>query len=456
MSTVLGAPAGGRRAVVSLGLAAIAAYCGVLAWCMEHVSYDTWAALVIGPFILAVSLPMIRWITRDDDDPMFGLLGAALVVKLLASLLRYFVAFELYGGRADAARYDLVGEQLANQFIAGSLPLRDLIPLATGTEFLERLTATVYAVAGPTRLGGFLLFSWMSWWGLLLCHRAARVGVPELDHRRYAWLLFFLPSLLFWPSGIGKEAWMLLCIGVAAYGAARILARQPLGYVIAAIGLTGAGVARPHVAAVFMAALLVAAVFRRAPGERPLLGPIGRYLGVAILSVGLAFAFSQVVKYFFPTGDVTGFDAVTGVLDTAQDRTAVGGSEIDTSRPNSPIDYPGALVTSLLRPTLFDADRGSAAALAAVETTFVLVLAVVSWRRLRRLPAMMIRRPYVLFAVVYIGVFGFAWSTIGNLGILTRQRVQVWPFVVLLLALPIAPREPRPAGASRSVAAIQP
>ena len=109
MSTVLGASAGGRRVVASLGLVAIAAYCGVLAWCMEHVSYDTWAALVIAPFILAVSLPMIRWITRDDDDPMFGLLGAALVVKLLASLLRYFVAFELYGGRADAARYDLVG-----------------------------------------------------------------------------------------------------------------------------------------------------------------------------------------------------------------------------------------------------------------------------------------------------------------------------------------------------------
>ena len=62
------------------------------------------------------------------------------------------------------------------------------------------------------------------------------------------------------------------------------------------------------------------------------------------------------MKYFFPSGDVTGFDAVSGVLDTAQDRTAVGGSEIDTSRPNSPIDYPGALVTSLLRPTLFDAD----------------------------------------------------------------------------------------------------
>ena len=34
---------------------------------------------------------------------------------------------------------------------------------------------------------------------------------------------------------------------------------------------------------------------------------------------------------------------------------------------------------------------------------------------------MMTRRPYVLFAVVYIGAFGFAWSTIGNLGILTRQ-----------------------------------
>jgi hypothetical protein len=162
------------------------------------------------------------------------------------------------------------------------------------------------------------------------------------------------------------------------------------------------------------------------------------------------------VRYFFPRGDVTGLDAVSGVLDTAQDRTASGGSEIDTSRPNSLTDYPGALVTSLLRPTVFDADRGPAAALAAVETTFVLVLAVVSWRRLRRLPAMMVRRPYVLFAVVYIGAFGFAWSTIGNLGILTRQRVQVWPFVVLLLALPIAPRKPRRGVAPRSAAGSHP
>ena len=34
-------------------------------------------------------------------------------------------------------------------------------------------------------------------------------GLPTGDHRRYALLVFFMPSLLFWPSSIGKESWML-------------------------------------------------------------------------------------------------------------------------------------------------------------------------------------------------------------------------------------------------------
>ena len=48
----------------------------------------------------------------------------------------------------------------------------------------------------------------------------------------------------------------------------------------------------------------------------------------------------------------------------------------------------------------------------------------------------MFRRPYVLMCVVYTGIFTFAWSSFANLGALSRQRVQVWPFVLLLLAVP--------------------
>ena len=38
-------------------------------------------------------------------------------------------------------------------------------------------------------------------------------------------MLFLLPSLLFWTSDVSKEAVMMLALGVATLGAARVLAR---------------------------------------------------------------------------------------------------------------------------------------------------------------------------------------------------------------------------------------
>jgi hypothetical protein len=59
---------------------------------------------------------------------------------------------------------------------------------------------------------------------------------------------------------------------------------------------------------------------------------------------------------------------------------------------------------------------------------------------LKNVPATAFRRPYVLMCVVYTGIFTFAWSSFANLGALARQRVQVWPFVLLLLAVPAVTR----------------
>jgi hypothetical protein len=40
------------------------------------------------------------------------------------------------------------------------------------------------------------------------------------------------------------------------------------------------------------------------------------------------------------------------------------------------------------------------------------------------------------YALVYLLVFFFAFGTIGNFGILARQRSQAMPFVFVILALP--------------------
>lgn len=96
-----------------------------------------------------------------------------------------------------------------------------------GTKAITDLTAMLYSLIGPAWLGGFLVFSFVGFWGLFFFYKAFRAGLLEGDAVSYAKLVFFLPSLVFWPSSIGKEAVMMLAIGVSSFGAAKIGPAHP-------------------------------------------------------------------------------------------------------------------------------------------------------------------------------------------------------------------------------------
>ena len=59
------------------------------------------------------------------------------------------------------------------------------------------------------------------------------------------------------------------------------------------------------------------------------------------------------------------------------------------------------------------------------------------------------RSPYLAFCVSYVLLFVVAFSSFGNFGILTRQRVQVFPFFLVLLAVPLAAKVSAPARDAR-------
>jgi hypothetical protein len=52
------------------------------------------------------------------------------------------------------------------------------------------------------------------------------------------------------------------------------------------------------------------------------------------------------------------------------------------------------------------------------------------------------RRPYVAFVVVFSLLFIYAFSSIANFGILARERTQLLPFFLVLLAIPAVRRGP--------------
>ena len=168
------------------------------------------------------AVPLLyRQAIREGDLGLFALLVWALVLRLAASMVGYYIAFGVYGGVADAHRYLDDGAAVADNF--RHLIFSPGVGRWTDTSLPTLLVGTVQTLIGPTSLGTYLVFSWIGFWGLFLLYRAFTIGVPEGSRRSYARLVFFLPSLLFWPSVVGKEAWMVFGLGLAAFGGARLL-----------------------------------------------------------------------------------------------------------------------------------------------------------------------------------------------------------------------------------------
>lgn len=422
----------GSAAPGMVAVAVVACYSGTLVWAMSTRPYDTWGAVVFGPVLLLVSVPLLRRATRDEPPEVFWVLLGALALKLVAAMVRYAVAAELYDGVADARSYAEEGERLAAAYRHGVLSA-DLGRGFVGTGAVRMLTGIVFAVTGRTSLGGNMVFSWWAFWGLVGFYKAFRTAIPDGDHRRYALLLFFLPSLLYWPSSIGKDAWMLLGLGVAAFGAARLIARQRPALPYLAAGLTATAIVRPHVTALVCAGLVAAYTLRRSPRTRPLIGPLAKPLGLMALLLIMAVIVQQAQTYF-GVEDEPGTGATT-VLDNTAEQTDDGGSSFEPLNARSVTDIPAAVVAVLFRPFPWEAHNAQAL-LSSLEGLVLLFLMVGAGRRLSRLPQLVRRRPYVVLVLVYVVLFCVAFSSFGNFGILTRQRVQLLPFALMLLAIP--------------------
>jgi hypothetical protein len=392
-----------------------------------------WGALA-GPALLLLIAPLLTWVGRRESRfDLTELLFAAFALKLLGSLARWVVVKEVYDDVADAGVYHFWGERLAPQFRSFDFSAEVAAPVP-GTGCLRYITGLVYAVAGTDMFVGFLVFSTLSFVGCLFFYLAFVTAVPNGNHRRYALLIFLFPTLLFWPSSIGKDAWMVFTVGIAAYGAARLLAHERGGLLFLAGGLVGATLVRPHITLIFFVAIFVAYLVRPTDGTFTG-GWIGKVAGVLALLVVGSLVVANVEEYFGveelnPTG-------VTDVLDTTERRSSQGGSSYEPVRVNTPIDYPWAVATVLFRPFPYEA-RSSVMIATSAESLALLALtvgAVFSVWRPSRIAGLLRDSPYVVFAASYVAMFCFAFAAIGNFGILARQRAQVLPLLFVLLCV---------------------
>jgi hypothetical protein len=296
----------------------------------------------------------------------------------------------------------------------------------------------------------------------VLMVRAFKAAVPEGDHRRFALLVLFLPSLLFWPSSIGKEALLMGCLGLIVYGGALLLAPRPRlrGALFFAIGASLVMLVRPHVALMSILGLGLAMAVGvlggfGGSGQGAVRGRSLRLVALVVVVVLAVIGSTRVGDQFEEYAEGGAEATLAGALE----QSSIGDSEFTPVAVSSVTDVPAGIISVLFRPFPWEA-RSLSTLVTAAESLVLVGLIAFSWRRLFSLPRLLLRRPFLVFCLSYVVLFSIGFSFIGNFGILARQRVLVLPIVLMFLALPrlesaaarrAATREERATAEPRSV-----
>ena len=393
--------------------------------------------LIVAAAILAAVAFGQFFARRHPDEPWLPkLLVAGVIVKLVGSILRFYVLTTEQGTHGDSSVYDDYGRRLFDAWVSGGPVPDHTSGAAAGTAWVRWFTGIVYYVFGPDMLNGFLIFGLFALIGTYLWYRAGVEAVPFLNKRLYFLLLFFAPSIAFWPSSIGKEAIMQLGLGAVALGSARLLKQRVFQGIL--IALPGAWLlynVRPHLLAFATFAASVAYVIGRVRRGRgglestSLFRPVGM-----VIVVLLAFlAFSQAAE-FLGMKDFS-LSSIEQELTEQTGRTSQGGSEVETGKTSlTPLSVPQGIVKVLLQPFPWE-----------VETRFQFLasfecalMALFILYRIRSVTLSLSRArttPFLIYCWTFVLLYAVTFASVANYGLLTRQRSLALPALFVLLAV---------------------
>jgi hypothetical protein len=406
-----------------------------------HQSSSPLAGLVVVVVLVLASRPIIAWVAEKEGSPwLVRILIISLALHLAAAPTQIFLVDHVYHGIADFTRYDTQGSLLAPNFrslhftLAGA-DVRGIVNDGSVSIF----TGVVMAFVGTSQLATFLVFAWLSYLGTICFYRAFTTTFPGvgLGSRRYARLVFFLPSTIYWTADSSKEAIMTVSLGLVALGCAKVLVRAPGGFRIATLGLAAGALIRPNELMVILGGFAVALMVRP-QGERERMGTVKRIGGLLFMGILLGISVFLTVHYL-RLGNATSGKFSLQATNQNNNETGTGFGSSGFVYSSSLAKWPVDLYEVLFNPLPFNA-HGTSEYLAAIENTVIVGVIIASYRQLRILPRTAFARPYVMMCLVYSAGFVYAFAALGNLGLIYRERVMLLPFLMVLFAIPRTPK----------------
>ncbi len=395
-------------------------------------------ALLVAAILFGLGRVVIQRVAFAEGNPwLVRILTISLVLHLLAAPSQIYVVDHFYHGIADWTRYVNQGALLAPDFRHFNFTTANADVRQIVNDGSVSIAAGIgMALVGVNQLATFLVFSWLSFIGAVFFYRAFTLTFAGGDHRRYALMLFFMPSLIFWTADVSKESLMMLALGLTSFGAAKFLARKRGGFILVAPGVFIGAYVRPNELLLMMAGFVVAMMVPTA-GTRKSLGGVRRIISLVFCAALLFLSIALTVHYL--RGGANGQLS----LQNTNANNAAQGTSGNVPYSSNPASFPRDIYEVLFNPLPYNA-HGFGERVAALENTLILGLVLASLRNLRMVPRAAFACPYVMLSLVYTGTFIYTFAALGNLGLIERERTMMIPFLFVLLCIPRAPRHARP------------
>lgn len=310
--------------------------------------------------------------------------------------------------------------------------------------FVIRLAALADILTFSTYSATAVLFAVYSFAGSWLLFLAFQRRYPEL-HRWMAAATLFIPSVIFWGSGVLKDTIVLGSIGIIVYEIDRLFFRKKFS-LLHIVALVIAAWFIFSIKKFVLQAFLPAAILWVYAGYMMRIRSVALRIVIFPVIIGLSgwMMYASIVK----VGEDDSRYAIDKLAETAMitamdiryltGRDAGSGytlGELDGSLASMIRLAPQAINVSLFRPYIWEV-RNPLMLLSALESLFFLffTLYIIIKRRWNALKAF--SNPDVIFAFTFSLVFAFAVGiSTFNFGTLARYKIPLLPFFMISLVL---------------------
>lgn len=302
---------------------------------------------------------------------------------------------------------------------------------------VDLLTFSTYSATAVV----FAVFAFAGAWLLFITF----YRIHPSRSRLVALVTLFVPSVVFWGSGLLKDTITLSCVCIATYAIYRVFIQRQFSITMLAVLLVvlyGLFLIKIYILLTYLPAAIIWVFAHSYSHIRPVILKLLLFPFVAVVALSSAYysiikAGEDNPKYSLDaiarTAQVTAYDIRYWTGRDAGSGYALG--ELDGSWQSMLSLCPQAINVSLFRPYLWEV-RNPLMFLSAVESLALLVLTlyIFAKSRLNMFRAML--DPHVIFCLVFSLSFAFAVGvSTFNFGTLARYKIPLLPFFLLGLIL---------------------